>query len=235
MTSETTLGGGQRTFEPTLWTQILHARDGSPEAMNRLIFAYWKPVYFYVRRWGTEVEDAKDLTQEFFSRFLERNSLKGVSPDKGSFRAFLTTTLRHFLVNEAESARAKRRGGGKIPLSLDFRTAETEYIRDPAAAGSPEDYFKKEWALAILQKALEALSRELPPERFEAVRRHLSPDEVPSYDDTARRLNVTMTDVKNILHQARRRYRELIREEIRCMVESETDIEEEIRDLFKAV
>ncbi len=227
---ETEMGGAHRAFEPTQWTLVLRARRGAREALDRLLRAYWKPAYFYVRRWGADVEDAKDLTQGFFAEALRRNFLKGVSQEKGRFRSFLLAALRHFLVNEAEAGRARKRGGGKAPLPLDFVDAESLYR---PAKGGPEAAFHREWALTVLERALVALAEELPKERFEAVKAHLSPGDAPAYEETARSLGTGVTDVKNLLHRAKGRYRELIREEARAGLADGQDAGDEVRDLFR--
>jgi RNA polymerase sigma-70 factor (ECF subfamily) len=61
-------------FATTHWSTVLAAGDsalpGSREALERLCRTYWYPLYAFVRRKGHSPEDAKDLTQAFFERFL---------------------------------------------------------------------------------------------------------------------------------------------------------------------
>lgn len=232
---ETSIGGQERAFQPTLWTVVLQARGGSRNALDDLCKAYWKPVYFYVRRWGASVEDAKDLTQGFFGEFLRRDFLRDVSREKGRFRNFLLTTLRHYLVTAAERARAQKRGEGKAPLSLDFLRAERDYLAEPAARETLDEYFRRQWALTILESALARLRTELPQDRFEALQSYLSPGDAPSYEATALKLGLDANALKSVLHRIRKRYRELIREEVRSAVETESEVETELRDLFEAL
>lgn len=232
MGRETSIGGGERAFGPTQWTVVLKAKAGSREALEDLLRGYWKPVYFFVRRWGAQVEDAKDLTQSFFADLLRRDSLKDVARERGRFRAFLLAAARNFLTNQADAARAAKRGGGKAPLRLDFAEAEG---RLASAAPDPEDSFQREWALTVLERALGALQAELPRDRFAAVRRHLAPGDAPAYEETARELDTSVTDVKNLLHKARKRYRALIREVVRASVDRDEDVDDEVRDLFRAL
>lgn len=230
---ETSLGGARRSFEPTLWTLVLRAKDRSREALAELLQSYWKPVYFYVRRWGAAAEDAKDLTQGFFTEFLERDFLKEVSRERGKFRAFLVTTLAHYISNQAKARRAKKRGGGKAPLSLDFDDAETQYVREPAAEENLDRYFQRQWALAVLSKALAALSREMDPPMFEAIKPHLAGG--PAYEETAAKLGITKVALNNLIHRTRKRYREILRVEVAGSVADPALAEEELRDLFNAV
>lgn len=228
---ETSTGGAGRVFEPTRWTVVLAARDR--RALDALIALYWKPCYFYIRRSGHDVEEAKDLTQGFFTEFVERDFLRGVSREKGRFRTYLLTTLKHFLVNERERAHAKKRGGGRAPLRLDFDAAETQYGRAPVAKESVDRYFRRQWALAVLSRALDALARETDPRMFEALKPHLAGG--PAYADTAQALGLSTTAVNNLIHKTRKRYRELLRAEVLPSVDDPERVEEELRDLLDAV
>src|SRR6184192_280828 len=119
----------EQWFTTTDWSVVLAAtgQGGSPEgaaALERLCRTYWYPLYAYVRRQGHGHHDAQDSIQEFFARFLEKNYLGDVEREKGKFRSFLLATLNHFLGDERDRANAAKRGGGKIPISLDEENAE---------------------------------------------------------------------------------------------------------------
>lgn len=230
---ETSIGGSCRTFEPTLWTVVLRARGHSREALEELLQAYWKPVYFYIRRWGESVENSKDLTQGFFAEFLERDFLKDVSREKGRFRTFLVTALRHFLINEAERVQAKKRGGGRELISLDFKGAETQYRHTPVAKENIDRIFKREWALTVLSRALEALGREMDAQTFEALKPHLAGG--PAYAETAQKLGITTTELNNLIHKTRKRYRDLLKREVAGSVADPELVDEELKDLFEAL
>src|SRR5208283_5806319 len=122
---------GGDIFATTNWTVVLAAsRRSAPEAdraLEELCRTYWYPLYAYVRRQGHSKEDAEDLTQGFFARFLERNYLERLSSEKGRFRAFLLAALKHFLANEWNKSQRQKRGGGVAPLSLDWQDADTRY------------------------------------------------------------------------------------------------------------
>ena len=111
---ETEMGGGCIRFQPTAWTVVREAKDGSRDALDRLIDTYWKPVYFFIRRRGNDIEASKDLTQSFFAALLEKEFIRDVSSDKGKFRSFLLAAATHFLSNERDKARAQKRGGTAI-------------------------------------------------------------------------------------------------------------------------
>lgn len=241
--NETTLGGPNRAFASTLWSVVLAAKDpespGRREALQTLIEAYWKPVYFFVRRKGNDPEAAKDLTQGFFAALLERNFLQYVRQDRGRFRSFLLTALEHFLADEHDRAQALKRGGGKAPLSLDFGGAERE-VGVPSAAEPADRAFRRDWALRVLSQGLQKLRSSFEAsgrgEEFEALRLHLAMggEKPPSYADLARRLGLGEQDVANRIHRARAGYREAILEVIRAYSETEDDAREELRDLLTA-
>jgi RNA polymerase sigma-70 factor (ECF subfamily) len=230
-------------FRPTLWTMVLRAKDPTApdrrEALERLFQTYWKPIYFHIRR-THDAEAAQDIAQGFFTTFLEKDYLKTVEREKGKFRTFLCVALRHYMADENDRARARKRGGGKLPLSLDFARAETEISRVPAAKDDPEKLFQRQWALEVIKRSLQALRSEfLASDRlaeFEAISLYLSAGgkEAPSHGDLAKRLGISESDVNNRVHRLRHRYRELILEEVRSYSDSEEEAQQELRDLFSA-
>src|SRR5437773_12259138 len=94
---------GTHWFATTHWSVVLSAADisapGAAEALEALCRSYWYPLYAYARRQGHNAEDAQDLTQAFFARFLQKNYLAQVHREKGRFRSFLLASLRHFLAD----------------------------------------------------------------------------------------------------------------------------------------
>ena len=128
-------------FLTTHWSVVLAAgHSDTPRAqaaLEKLCRAYWFPLYAYVRRRGHSVEDAQDLTQEFFARVLEHRWLARADQAKGRFRTFLLTAMERFLANEWDKVRALKRGGGESPLSLDAILAEEE--GQPADAATPHN------------------------------------------------------------------------------------------------
>ena len=108
-------------FATTRWSIVLTAGDrSSPDAesaLELLYRTYWYPLYAFARRRGSSPEDATDLTQEFFSRLLEKEFLMAADRDKGRFRSFLLTMFKRFLSKERARARAQKRGGDRRKLS----------------------------------------------------------------------------------------------------------------------
>ncbi len=230
MPQETSLGGPGPPFPETLWSTVLRARDDGA-ALGRLIERTWKPVYFYLRRKGRDVEAAKDLTQAFFSHVVERRLIDQVEQGRGRFRGFLLASLEHFLANVYRIATAEKRGGTSVPLSLDFADAESQY--EPALAETAESLYTRAWAVSMLQGALSELRNELGG-RFDAMRAHLSAEgQRPTYRESAATLGISEFDFANQLRRARVRLGELIVARVRDTVDG--DPGEEVSELLRAL
>src|SRR5512135_1454060 len=151
-------------FVTTHWSVVLAAgrsdttRAGA--ALEKLCRAYWFPLYAYVRRRGYSVEDAQDLTQEFFARVLERHWLARADQAKGRFRTFLLTAMERFLANEWDKLRTLKRGGGHANVPIQLDTAETRYGVEPADTRTPEQAFEYRWALTLLDEVVGQLEAE---------------------------------------------------------------------------
>jgi DNA-directed RNA polymerase specialized sigma24 family protein len=230
-------------FATTHWTAVLAAGSRStPEAgvaLEELCKTYWYPLYAYVRRRGHGREDAEDLTQAFFARFLEKNYLEGLNGERGKFRAFLLASLNHFLANEWDRARRQKRGGGATTLSLDWQGADTRYQIDPADHLSPDKVYDRIWAVTLLERVLGRLRTENASngkmEAFEKLKPFLTSGSgtIP-YAEAAAALKQPEPAVRVAVHRLRRRYRELLREEIRQTLCDPAQVDEEVRALFSS-
>jgi RNA polymerase sigma factor (sigma-70 family) len=220
--SETRIGGSRRSFHTTAWTDIFHARDGSTttvrKALDHLIQLYWKPVYFHIRRQGYKVEDAKDLTQQFFVLFVKRKALQTVDPAKGKFRTFLLAALKHFLCDQYDRRTAKKRRP-----DFDFAGAEEQFYED--------NTFERDWAMTVLERAFLRL-KELAPREARVVEAQRS-GRTP-YSELAEQLGTTESNVKVLAHRGRKKLRALILEQLRETVSEPGQEEEELAALFKA-
>jgi RNA polymerase sigma-70 factor (ECF subfamily) len=234
---------GARPLATTRWSLVAAAgRDRSPqsrEALAELCRTYWYPLYAYARRLST-ADDAQDLTQEFFAELLEKDYLRDADPRRGKFRSFLLTAFKHFLSRQRERAGARKRGGGRRTLSLDFTDGERRFGLEPADPATPEAVFERGWALAILEQALARLREEMAgagkEKLFECLKGALAGEGLQdSHARIAAELGVSPQGVKVAVHRLRGRYRELLRAEIAQTVASPGEVEDELRDLFAAV
>jgi RNA polymerase sigma-70 factor (ECF subfamily) len=228
-------------FATTRWSVVVSAgRNLSPDskrALASLCEAYWYPLYAYVRRRVPDVNEAQDLTQAFFAELLEKNYLSDATPDRGRFRAFLLTALKHFLSKQWDKAKAQKRGGGRAPLSLDFHSADSSLRIDRAAGLTPEQLYDQQWAIALLRQIMDRLAAEFEhngkAELFAELKGFLIGDHAgTSYAQAATRLNLTEAAAKKAASRMRKRYRELLREEIAQTVAGPDEVEDEIRSLF---
>jgi len=213
----------------------------SRRALEALCQTYWGPIYTFVRHEGHSAEDAEDLTQEFFARLLEKNYLEMVHPSKGRFRSFLLASLKHFLSNEWDKARAQKRGGGQTMIPIDYTLAESKYgVVEPADNLTAEKLFDRGWALTLLERVLARLREEHVRagkiKVFEELKSTLAGERssIP-YAQIAKELNKSEGAVKTSVHRLRQRYRELIRAEIAETVAMPDQVDEEMRSLFAAL
>jgi RNA polymerase sigma-70 factor (ECF subfamily) len=235
---------GTSKFATTHWSVVLAA--GSPEstrykeALETLCRTYWFPIYVYLRRKGYSANKAEDQTQGFFTHMIEMHDLRQADPDRGRFRSFLLSMLKHFMADQWDWSQAQKRGGGKQTLSLDFADAEARYKLEPSHQLSPDKLFEKSWALTVLAQTMARLKAESSDTRrqmlFENLKAHLAgqSDTVP-YRELATKLHMTEGAVKVAVHRLRQRYRELLREHIAQTVSGPEQIEDEIRALFVAL
>lgn len=235
---------GRERFGTTEWSMVIAAGDsqdpGACEALERLCSIYWYPVYGFVRQQVQDASAAQDLTQEFFCRLLEKNSLRVASPKRGRFRSFLLGCARNFLANERDREHAAKRGGGRIPVPLDLQTGEARYRTEPADDRTPDKVFEKRWALTVIDHTLERLGEETRPregaERSAALSRFLTGDSIKiPYRQIAAELGMTEAAVKAAIHRRRRRFGQLLRDEIERTVTDPDRIDDEIRYLFAAL
>jgi RNA polymerase sigma factor (sigma-70 family) len=233
---------GPSDFPTTRWTLVIAAADpqrkDARSALVSLCEGYWYPLYAYIRRRGYPADQAQDLTQEFFIRVLEGRYLDRADPEKGRFRAFLLTSMKFFLADEADGNRAQKRGGGTV-LSLEFSSGEDRYQREPAHDETPERIFEQRWALSVLDRVVEKLRNEFVhhgrPEHFERLKVFLLGQADAPYAALAREMNTSEGALKVAIHRLRKRYRELFRREIADTVADAAEVEPELRFLAAAL
>jgi len=208
-------------------------------ALAKLCQLYWYPIYAFVRRRGHGQEDAKDLTQEFFSRVLEKNYLEDADPSRGRFHSFLLAALRHFLANDWNRQRTQKRGGGMLTIELDPQTAEGRYCAEPADLENPEKLYERQWALALLDQVMASLREKYALDGrlddFEKLAPLLTGTAQLPYANLAQLWNTSEVAVKVAVHRVRKRYRALLRQKIGETVVDPADIDDEIRFLISTL
>jgi len=234
------------SFPTTCWSRVVAAGDAAApqarEALSELCAAYWYPVYARIRRRGNAPDQALDLTQDYFVRLLEKGTLAAADRRKGRFRAFLKTDCDFFLSHRREADLALKRGGGNAPLPIDARDAEGRYIREPADDLTPDRLFDRTWALSLLYSVLDRLAAEQATagraRQFECLQVVLSQGSrtVP-YAAMAQQLGMSEAAVQQAASKLRKRYREILREQIAATLDDPTEaaIDEEVSDLFEAL
>jgi RNA polymerase sigma factor (sigma-70 family) len=234
-----------RQFAATRWSLVLNARssDDGADALAELCRAYWLPLFGYLRGRGYDPHSAEDLVQGFFEEVLEQQTFSKADPARGQFRSFLLSCLHHYVARQHQrEARAKRGGGQRfLPLDVNAEEAEARYVRELAdTSGSPEQHFDRLWALTLLDRALQRLKSQheggAAAQRFAVLQPFLvgSRGDVP-LDEAAEKLNLTPQAVKSAVFRLRQRFSEIVREELRELVESDADVQDELRYLLGCI
>jgi RNA polymerase sigma factor (sigma-70 family) len=236
--------GQRRWFTTTHWSVVLTAREGDAAdaavALEKLCRTYWPPLYAYIRREGYNATDAEDLTQQFFVRLIERDFLQHLRHQRGKFRSFLLTFLKHFLLDERARAAAQKRGGGRALLSFDETDEHGRYLREPVDNLSPDQVFERRWAQRVFQVALNRLRDEYHQSGrgvFFDLMKDFQPREpgAPSYVEIGERFGMTEAAVKSAVQRLRQRQRDILREEIAHTVTKPEELEEEIQYLSEVL
>jgi RNA polymerase sigma-70 factor (ECF subfamily) len=231
----------QPGFAPTRWSLIAAAQGRSEPAraaLGELCQLYWYPLYAYLRRRGSSEADAQDEVQGFFADLLAREALSAADPARGRFRSFLLASLANHLSHERDRANALKRGGGARPLAIDWLSAEERFRLEPADSDTPERAFERAWAAALLERTLARLEAEFEAKSrgtlFRALRERIgdSSKEIPD-TPAVRGLAMNEQSLRVTMHRLRKRYREILREEIAQTVARPEDVEDELRALFE--
>jgi len=235
-----------REFVTTRWSLILSAaslgseQQKAHDALAELCRTYWRPIFLFVRGRGYSIEDAQDLTQDFFVTILEHNWLQHADRNRGRFRSLLLRSLQNFLINAGEKTHARKRGGDVEFISWDDWMVESPSqlsVPEQALESLPPDrLFDLHWATTVVEHALQRLREECESKGklwlFQALSPHLTDvREEVSYAKLSAELGMADTAVKKQLHNMRQRYRSLLRAEVSQTVDNPVDVDDEIRYL----
>lgn len=232
-------GSGDSNFDTTRWSLVIAAGDSADprahEALESLCGIYWRPIYAYLRGHGHKRHEAEDLTQGFFVKLLEKGTIGRARSERGKFRTFLLTALKNYLSDVRGRESAQKRGGGRLVISLDASEDEKWATQEPSHEETPERLFDRRWAGTVLERVLARIEQETAgtagQERFAALRPFLSSGEAGAYAEVARTLGIGESAVRVGVHRMRRRFGELLRDEIAQTVASPAEVDDELREL----
>src|SRR5439155_1169145 len=203
-------------FHTTSWT-LIRAVSGDPTADSRAALAalcqkYWHPVYAFVRRRGYDREQSQDLTQGFFALLIEKNYLLDADRERGRFRSFLLTAVKHFLANEWDRANALKRGGGQVSVNIDMAEAEGWYMPSAVEQATPESLFERRWALSLLEHVMVKLRSEFSAagktDQFDILASFVNREtDAARYDEVAEQMGMSAGALRMAVHRMRRKYR----------------------------
>ncbi|MFT5323837.1 MAG: DNA-directed RNA polymerase specialized sigma24 family protein [Planctomycetaceae bacterium] len=242
-------------FQTTHWTQVVAARGQSPEAkdaLRSLCDTYYSPVELFVQRYIATVsskspDEARDLTHEFFAKLLEGQSLQNADRNRGRFRSYLLGAVKHFLAGDRDREQALKRGGGQQTQSL---SAPADSAISNSAGASidvadpdgfpPDSFFDRQWALAVVQQAIDTLRSEADSngdaEKFEVLQRWLvTPSSHDTAIDAARSLDMSDGAFKVAIHRLRKRFRHIVVAKITTTVDDPVEVQDELNYLVNAM
>ena len=231
-------------FVTTHWSLVLKATKDNTEirleALDELCRTYWRPLYFFALRKGKRAHDAQDLVQGFFLNMIQKEFLSSADKEKGKFRTFLIVAFKRYMANQYDKETAKKRGGNAQHLSLDFETADQLYdqLNDPSQ--SPEKIYDRTWAMSVLNKVMELLSKDYAKRGKAALYEFLRstlPGQTPTmkYEEAADKFGISNNTVKSEVHRLRMRFGQTMRELIANTVNEPSDIDQEMRYLMEAL
>lgn len=235
--------GDSPVFATTRWTTVVEAAGGDSEdarmALEELCLRYWHPLYAFVRRSGKSHEDAQDLTQGFLGSMIEKRTMFRADRSRGRFRSFLLASMRHYLADERDHARAQRRGGGRHLVSLDELEAQGYGERYSAETQTPETLFNRRWAELVLDQAQRRVRQESAASGkaalFERLRPYLAGRGATPVNDLAREHGLSEAGVKSAIHRLRRQYFHHIRQVVGETLEDPAEVDGEIRFLLDSL
>jgi RNA polymerase sigma factor (sigma-70 family) len=231
-------------FATTHWSLVLtaYASDTTTAAvaLNKLCQAYWYPIYAFIRRKGYLPDESRDLTQEFFLELLEKNRFLAADRERGRFRSFLLASVKNFLAHQRDKARAQKRGGEYIFISLNADEAEGYYAQEPSDPVTPEQLFERRWALTIIDQTFTRLKAEYVAaskgQLYEVLQPCLSGDDnTRSYAEIGAVLNLSEGAARVAAHRLRSRYTALLRLQIAQTVADPAQVENEMAALRAAL
>jgi RNA polymerase sigma factor (sigma-70 family) len=244
MDRDTAIGGRSDRFPVTHRSAVLALKssDSDVRAMagDRLVSAYWKPVYKYLRiKWKADNEAAKDWTQDYFAAAFERGLFERYEPARGTFRTFVRVSVDSYVLNERKAAGRLKRGGGRtfVPLDFDAAESEIEAAGRGAAPLDPERCFDREWTRHLFGTAVDELRDRLASSgrtrRLEIFERYdLDGSSDQGYAELATQMGIPVTQVTNELAAARREFRKLVLDRLRSITGSDEEFESEARRIL---
>ena len=243
--TETTREG---LFASTRWTMVIDAGESQTppaqalSALSELCRIYWRPIFLFLRRQGSNPDDAQDLTQGFFAHLIESRAYARADPEKGRFRSFLVGALKHFLAHARAHDRRQKRGGGMILGQLDTAAiAEADARAVSLQTWSAERVYEREWAETLLRRALDRLAEECAlagkDELFKQLNSHLSVSSEAAipYEEMSVRLGRPITTLRSDVARLRSRYRAILREEVGGTVAEASEVDSELRHLCEVL
>lgn len=231
-------------FVTTRWTRVAAAKQGDTDAktaLAELCEIYYQPVVTFLRCSGNNEDRARELAHDFFARLLERQNLGNVEQGRGRFRSYLLGAVKNFVADEYDKSKAAKRGGGREHVEIRPATDTSPGVDPPdKSARSPEAEFDRQWALTVLDQALQDLATEHAAkgkrEQFDILKPWLTGETgALSQKETADKLGLNEGAVKVAIHRLRKRFRALVKESVAQTLPDSGDVGDELSYLISVM
>lgn len=223
-------------FPTTSWSLVQRVQrggeDDARQAMEEICRIYWYPIYAYARRSGFSPHDAEDLAQFFFQQMIARETIQAARAEKGRLRTFMLSLLKQVISRHLRHESAGKRGGGEALISLHEEDAEKRYNHEPQDDADPARLFDRAWAAHVLERSEAKLRDDYATARnlatFDAIRDFLpSGGGEAKYPEVAARLGIREGTVRLQVHRMRKRFAELVDEEITQTITDPAELQTE--------
>ncbi len=224
-------------FPTTHWTlvEVVKSTDTKQAAvaLEKICERYWYPIYAYLRRAGHSAHDAEDLTQTLFQKLVADEAILQVQRERGRLRSFLIGMLRQVISHQARHHNADKRGGGATHFSLNETVADERYTLEPADKLDPELLYDRAWAMQLLETVRGELrasfTRTGRADAYEVLEPYLGWDDAPApFAELGERLGSNENAARVLVHRMRKKFRELLEEEVSRTVAQPEDIKAEM-------
>lgn len=225
------------SFVATRWTLVLEASAAdtptAKAALSELCEIYYEPVVAFIRQWRNDNDEdaARNTAHAFFESILakEHSPIGSPSPSRGRFRSYLLGAVKFFISEQHRRESTAKRGGVAEFIDIDDH--------DPPSNDSID--FDREWAVAVVRRALTELETEMndagKSAQFQALKPWLDGNATATQSAAAEALSISETAVKVAIHRLRERFRAKVRKEVAATLRDQSELDQEMAHLVNSL
>ena len=224
-----------KSFPTTLWTQVIHAKEGNQPSLEDFYRRYATPVYCYFRAKKVDQETAKDLTQDLFVKLSNGKLLGHLQPRRHRFRFYLIKAARNQWIDYLKKKRCELdRRIGPLDEVLESISPRVE----PSSQVSPEEAYQRRAAQALLDEVILRVQQECRSGGLSVhfsifAARHLE-NKRHRWEQIGKRHGVSGQKASNMARTVSERFRQMLYNQIKLECREHEEVEEEIRHFIAA-